>query len=136
MSLEPWMVAWPRKAIIPPPLPPRRVLRPAHRVAEGARALAARVVTQRPGHLEEQVLGHAADARDDRGRVAREVPLEHLEDAARVLERLVVGRLGDVLAPHLAVASRARLGEDLLVARGGHHSVQALVLPGVGLVLA
>ena len=69
MSVEPWIDAWPRSAMIPPPGPAHvaeqelddgrradvlhahRVLRPADRVDEGAGALAPRVLAERLGHL-------------------------------------------------------------------------------------
>ena len=75
MSVEPWIEAWPRIAMIPPPgrpmLPsssctiaagariictPDGVLRPADRVDEHRGALAAGVLDQRLGDLEEVVL--------------------------------------------------------------------------------
>src|SRR5207244_3966546 len=71
-----------------------RVLRPADRVDDRRRALAARARAQRLGDLEELLLGASADLRDELGRVAAEVLPDELEDAARVLERRVLlGRL-------------------------------------------
>ena len=146
MSVEPWMLAWPRRARMPPPgrpmLPssswmmaavrmywtPDGVLGPAHRVAEGRRALPARVGAQRLGHLEELVLGDAAHLLDQLGRVAGEVALEQLEDAAGVLQGGVglpcgLPRRGR-RAVGLAAAGRRLLGGR---PRAGGH---ALVLPG------
>ena len=65
------------------------VLRPADRVEERRRALAARVADQRLGHLQELLARDAADLLDHLGRVAREVAPQDLEHAARVLQRLV-----------------------------------------------
>ena len=67
------------------------VLRPADAVDEHGRALAPRVGDQRLGDLEERLARDAAHALDHLRRVARVVLLEQLEDAARVLERLVAG---------------------------------------------
>ncbi len=67
-----------------------RVLREADRVHERARPLAARVAADRLGVPEELLDRAAARVRDGLGRVAREVPLQDLEHATRVLERLVL----------------------------------------------
>ena len=115
MSVEPWIDAWPRSARMPPPGPADvaeqqlqdraradhlhagGVLRPADRVAERGRALAAGVGDQRLGDALELLLRDAADALDHLGRVAREVALEQAEHAARVLERLVALDLAGVI---------------------------------------
>ena len=92
-----------------------RVLRPADRVAERRRALAARVVAQRLGHLEELLARDAADLLDHLRRVAGEVALEDLEDAARVLQRRVlVGRLA---VRELAAVRAVRLLARVAAAR-------------------
>ena len=70
------------------------VLRPADGIAEGGGALASGVRRDRLGDAQEDVLWRAADLLDQLRRVAREVALEDLEDAARVLERLVAWRRG------------------------------------------
>ena len=71
-----------------------RVLGPADRVADRARALATRVAAERLGHLDQLLARHAADLLHHLGRVGGEVAFEDLEDAAGVLERLVLlGRL-------------------------------------------
>jgi hypothetical protein len=79
------------------------VLGPADRVAEGARALASRVVAQRLADLEELLARDAAGLLDELGCVAGEVLAQQLVDAARVLEGLVVVR-------RLAVLERAPVG--------------------------
>ena len=66
-----------------------RVVRPADRVDPRRRALAAAVGGHRLADLQELVLRNAADLLDDLGGVAGVVALEHLVDAARVLQRLV-----------------------------------------------
>ena len=68
-----------------------RVLRPPDGVAERRCALATRVGAQGPAHREELRLGHAAHLFDHRRRVAREVPVQHLEHTSWVLERRVDG---------------------------------------------
>src|SRR6185312_15625226 len=65
-----------------------RVLRPTDGVAEGAGAIAPRVVAQRLGDAQKQVAWAAGDALDQLRRVARVVALEDLEDTARMLQRL------------------------------------------------
>ena len=65
------------------------VLGPADRVDEGGGALAARVRAERLGDLEEGLLRHTADLGDLLRRVAAEVALEDLKDAARILESRV-----------------------------------------------
>ena len=77
-----------------------RVLRPADRVAERARPLAAGVLRERLGDREEVLDGAAARLGDELGRVALVVPLQELEDAARMLSVGILGR-------RLAVASAA-----------------------------
>ena len=73
-------------------LDPGGVVRPAHGVAEGGGLLAARVGDERLRDLAEELGRDAADALDHLGRVAREVAPQHVDDAARVLQRRV--RLG------------------------------------------
>src|SRR5213076_2833708 len=65
------------------------VLRPADGVREGARALATGVVAHLLAVPEELLDRASARLCDELGRVAGVVPLQDLEDAARVLERLV-----------------------------------------------
>src|SRR5690348_8020263 len=72
------------------------VLRPADGVAEGGGALAPGVRRDRLGDAQEDVLRRPADLFDELWRIAREVALEDLEDAARMLERLVAWRLARV----------------------------------------
>ena len=123
------MEAWPRSARMPPPgrpmLPEQqledrrgpdvlhadRVLGPADRVAEGGGALAPEFAQSASATLQEQLARHAADLLHHLRRVAREVPLQDLEDAARVLERLVAllgrGRRCSASAPGAASARGA-----------------------------
>ena len=65
------------------------VLRPADAVDERRGPVPAGVLGDQLADLLEDVLRDAADPLHHLRRVAREVPLEHLEDAARVLQRLV-----------------------------------------------
>ena len=65
------------------------VVGPADGVAERGGALAPAVAGQRVGDLRELLRRDAADLLHHLGGVAGEVPLEDLEDAARVLQRLV-----------------------------------------------
>ena len=116
------------------------VLRPADRVGEGRRALAAGVLAERLGDLEEVGDGAAAGLGDDLGRVARVVALEDLEDAARVLEgRVLLGRLA-VREPAAGGAVAGRLAlrrvEALLALAGGAVHLHPGVLPGGDVVLA
>ncbi len=124
MSVEPWMLAWPRSAMMPPPGRPMlpssslqdrggadhlradAVVGPADGVAEGGGALAAAVAGQRVGDLRELLGLDAADLLHHLRGVAREVPLEDLEDAARVLQRLVAV----ALPVHRRAAGAVRLG--------------------------
>jgi hypothetical protein len=69
-----------------------RVLRPADGVTERACLLAAGVTRECFGHVNEVVDAAPAHIGDELGRVALIVPLQDLEDAARVMERLVFGR--------------------------------------------
>src|SRR5919204_3611498 len=85
-----------------------RVLRPADGVAEGARPIASRVVADRLAVVEELLDRATARLRDELRCVARVVLLQELEDASRVLERLVLGRRLAVLQA-AAVAAVARL---------------------------
>src|SRR3712207_2809036 len=70
------------------------VLGPADGVHPGRRPLSAAVRGHPLGDLEERLLLHAAGLGDHLRRVAGEVPLEDLEDAPRVLQRLVPLGLG------------------------------------------
>src|SRR5882724_5657716 len=102
MSVEPWMLAWPRRARIPPPgrpmLPSRSwmidaVLRPADGVDECRGPVAPGAGAQLLGNPEEERSGHPARLLDDLGRVAGVVALQDLVDAVRVLQgRIPVGR--------------------------------------------
>ena len=74
------------------------LVRPADRVAEGGGALRAAVLGQGVSHLVEQLGRDAAHLGHHLGRVLREVPLERLEDATRVLERFVARGLDLILA--------------------------------------
>ena len=86
-----------------------RVLRPADRVAERARPLAAGVRRRAPRRRARKSLdAAAAGLGDELRRVAAVVLLQELEDAARVLERRVLLRRLAVLEP-AAVAAVARL---------------------------
>ena len=114
MSVEPWIDAWPRSAMIPPPgrpmLPEQQLEDRRGRGCTARRPCAASSRPRRrtPTCARGPELSHSAsatwrncsrgmphDSLDHLRRVAREVALEDLEDAARVLERLVgCGRLG------------------------------------------
>ena len=108
--MEPWIEAWPRSAMIPPPGRPMLpssscssaqqpiicgavgVLGPGHRVRPGrwsGRAPSWRGSSRRPL---EHVAGAARHLLDHLRRVAAEVALDDLEDAARMLQRLVALR--------------------------------------------
>ena len=106
MSVEPWMVAWPRSARMPPPGRPMlpssscrtlaardhlradRVLRPARRrsrwrpSSRGPSSRASASATAR-----NCLRRAAADVGDHLRRVPRVVAFQHLEDAVRILER-------------------------------------------------
>src|SRR3954471_16312766 len=79
-------------------------MRPSDRVDERGRPLAPGVRADGIRDLCEHVLRHAADPLDHLRRISREVALEDLEDAARMLERLVDRRRLAVLE---ATAMRA-----------------------------
>ena len=70
--------------------------------------LAARVGAQRLGHLEEALARDAADLLDHLRRVAGEVPLQDLEDAARVLQRESIAAARRARAPRLRRRGPAR----------------------------
>jgi hypothetical protein len=134
------------------------VLGPGDGVAERRRSLRAGVGGQRLGDFQEGLLWAAGDALDHLRCVPREVPPNDLEDAARVLERLVT--LGRWLEqrPHQVVIGRPRwrglglalltwlallAGRDRLLAGLGRRRRAALiahlgllVLPGLVVVLA
>ena len=100
------------------------VLGPAHRVDQRGGALAAGVARPGLGHLEERLRGDAADARHHLRGVAGEVPLQDLEDAARVLEGLVA----------LGMAVHADAVRLVLERAGGlplHRVVLALLAVGL-----
>ena len=65
------------------------VLRPAHGVTDSRGFVAAGRARENIGDFEKRVLRHAAELLDQRRRVSREVPLENLKDAARMLQRSV-----------------------------------------------
>ena len=89
------------------------VLGPAEAVDERGRAVAARVGGDELAHLGEQVLRHPADLLDDLRCVAGEVPLEYLEHAARMLQRLVGVRRRMSRRAARAVRLAARRPADL-----------------------
>src|SRR6476620_7531134 len=97
-SVDPWMLACPRTVA---------VVGTAHRVAERAGALASTVAGQRFGDPGELLGRDAADLLHHLRGVAREVPLEDLEDAARVLQGLVAEALPADRRATGAVALRA-----------------------------
>ncbi len=84
------------------------VVGPAHRVAERAGALASAVARERVGYPRELLGRDAADLLHHLRGVAREVPLEDLEDAVRVLQGLVAEALPADRRATGAVALRAR----------------------------
>ena len=111
MSVEPWIDAWPRSAMIAAARPPdvaeqqlqdRGRADDLHaveccvqsdRVADRAGlARGPERDVKRVGDLEEALLRDAADLLDHLRRVAREMPLQDLKDAARMLQRRVAPR--------------------------------------------
>ena len=68
------------------------VLGPGHGVGERRGPVGAGVREDRLGDLQERVPRAAGHPLDHLGRVAAEVPLDDLEDAARILQRLVALR--------------------------------------------
>src|SRR5581483_6587046 len=117
-----------------------RVLRPTDRVAPRGRAVATRGATDCLGDAVEQRRRDAADLLNHLRRVAREVPPQHLEHAARVLQRLVAlpaaDRLPDALlgrllvpfvrAPAVGVPPAAWVVFLLLGVEAGEHAVELL----------
>src|SRR3954469_22492382 len=73
------------------------MLRPANGVADRAGLLAPRGAGENIRDFEEALLRNAARLLDHLGRVAREVALQHLENAARMLQRFVAMRLVQLL---------------------------------------
>src|SRR5581483_7231227 len=106
-----------------------RVLRPADCVTDRAGLLAARSAGEDVRDLEELLARNAAVALHHLRRVAREMALQHLEDAARVLQRLIANRLVDVLRFAAAVLAMPAAG------LGNVLALRALVEPGVSVVL-
>src|SRR5262249_23015764 len=94
------------------------------------------VAAQRVGDLQEPRARDPAHALDELGRVTREVALEHLEDAHRMLELHVdLGRLA-LLELHAVRAVRLVAGDiaHLLLLTGGELAGRAAVAPGLDLV--
>ena len=107
MSVAPWMLEWPRSAFTPPPGRPtlpsrswsiaavRMIWTPVECCVQPRAYMIVPTfcgVARRGddlGDLQERLLRDAADPLDHLGRVAVDVLLQELEDAARVLERLV-----------------------------------------------
>src|SRR5215211_95032 len=112
-----------------------RVLRPPNRVGEGAGALAPRVFTELLGDVEKVLDSAAADLRNGLRCVAAVVLLQKLEDAVRMLERLVhLGRLA--VGEGSARGAETPLGADTrLTLAGCSMHLHARVLPGLGVVL-
>ena len=107
------------------------VLGPADAVDQRGGPLPAGVLRPRPADREEVLLGDAADLLDDLGGVAGVVPLEDLEDAHRVLQRLVARRLrADLHAVRLVL--HAARGVALL---GGVAGVVGLGAPEILVVV-
>src|SRR2546423_15160020 len=69
------------------------LLGPAHGIRDRARPLPSGILRQHLSHLQEELLGRAAYPLHHLGGVASVVALQDLEDAARVLEAFVAGRL-------------------------------------------
>src|SRR2546423_9314815 len=117
-----------------------RVLRPADGVAERARPIAPRVRDQRLAYLDEVVDGAAARLGDELRRVALVMPLEDLQDAARVLHRGILGGRLAVVEPAAVPAVARRLAlrrlEALLALAGRAVDLHALVHPAFDAVLA
>ncbi len=107
------------------------VLGPAEGVAEGAGALAPAVGTECFGDLQENGLRGAADLLHHLRRVAREVLLEQLKDAARMLQRLVARRRSlrhTLIAPAIGLDCLCRMVD------GGWGNLLALIAPAGGIV--
>ena len=76
--------------------------------------------------LQELVLRRAADARHHLGRVAVDVLLQKIDDAARVLPRVV--DLGEALVVALVVPARLVVGARLFVVAGEEPVLEAEAL--------
>ena len=120
-----------------------RVLGPADRVREHARALAAGVPADLLAVPDELFDRAAARVGDELRRVARVVALQELEDAARVLQRLVGLRRLAVIEMRTAAALAdllalvvLRVLEALLALARGAVRLHALVAPRRDVVLA
>src|ERR1043165_7074816 len=154
MSVEPWIDACPRNAMMPPPgrpdvaeeeLQDRRgaddlhaggVLRPADGVADRGGLVAARGAGEDIGDFEEALARDAARTLDELRRVAREMALEHLIDAARMLQRAVLHRLVEglrfaaaVLLLSAALRLHARRRLVLLRGAGVEPRLRVVLLP-------
>src|SRR5947208_10701012 len=84
------------------------MLRPAHGITDGGSLVGARSGSERFGSFQEYVLRHTAIALNHLGRVALEVALQHLENAARMLQgriRFVLPRVLGFAATIFAVSS-------------------------------
>src|SRR5947209_9808667 len=126
------------------------LLRPADRVANRGRALAAGVLRQDLRNLEKLLSRRAADALHHFRRVAGEMPLDDLEDTSRMLQRFiavrpVLRRAGALLA---VAAVRGRIFRTLdrgalvvpaavvvFLALGVKPGKQAVALLGVDVLL-
>src|SRR4029078_12292092 len=95
---------------------------------------ASRVVGVRLGDQRDLLRGATAELGDELGRVAREVPLQHLEDAARMLQRLVFGRRLPLREGRGWGAVPDGVALELLAPAGGGLHRHALVLPALGVV--
>ena len=90
------------------------VLRPAHRVGQVGRPLPARVLDQRVGNLEEEMLRDPADLLNHLRRITGVVPLHDLQDAARVLHRFIALDLAGVRVREQALAL-LYFGHDVMI---------------------
>ena len=115
-------------------LRPGRMLRPPDGVADRSRLVGPRPIDVVTGDAREHVARRTADAFDELRRVTREVLLQQLVHAARMLERIVAigadqaGRLPAACVTEQTVPARRRLA-----ALSGR--LHALVQPGARVVL-
>ncbi len=121
------------------------VLGPAHGVADGGRFIGAGGGDEGFRRFQECVPGHAAVALDGFRRVAREMALQDLEDAARMLQGAILVLLGfflDLAAAIVAVSAAGRAAQTMSGAGGmvrgagiGGLGLGSFVQPGAGIVL-
>src|SRR5205085_3253388 len=82
-----------------------RMLRPADRVTDRGRFLATGSAREDVGDFDEALARNAARLLDELRRVAREVALQYLKHAARMLQRFIAMRLIEILRFAAAIFS-------------------------------